>query len=249
MTCEKFENVENVLEFAKEISKVSIPICFYWTEGEEVRKQNASGTFISINGTTGFLLTNHHVIDAYREIKSTYPDCVLQIGSASVSDLEIRIIDENKDLDLITIRIRQGDLEVAATSLKNKAFYLPEKWPTNMPVEGEELLLVGYLGVGTKLDIEKGGISYIQGIFCLKVGIVQEHQFAINAENPHAVVGGILSWEEVTRLGGISGAGVFALRNETYELVGIVWDGGLVFGAIQIWAVPAERVLSDGRIG
>jgi hypothetical protein len=164
----------------------------------------ASGTcfFIKIDQVS-FVVTASHNIEAFRKIHKEDNTAIMRIDKL-IFNPEGLIIDESKNLDMITLRIDDKDLE-----LINKQSYQPIRWPISRLREDEIILITGFPGIYRRFN-KRDKITFGYAPILEHVKTVSELHFSsqFDRENWHKVVGRF-EIESYDNLGGMSGGAVF----------------------------------------
>lgn len=235
-------------DFGNLIPRIAVPVYFWWYEGTALKFNHGMGTAIHFNWENGLFLTCDHVLTGYEEQREKVKNCIFQIGTAIFSHPEQFVVSRNKKLDLLSLKIRPGYLKMISRGwVPEKEFYCPVAWP-NRPVEkGEQVFVVGCTGDGRTFDPQKGlGFNYSS--FVLNVSELLDDKFSILGENLSSI-DGTMKWSDVTKLGGISGSGVFVIRNGAVEMVGVIKEGHKFDNeTIILYAAYAHFLKVDGQI-
>ncbi len=134
------------LEF---VTSLTTPIFWMVSEAEGFGVSNGSAFFLDAGeGPIG--VTAAHVVAGWRqdrEARSAGP-CRLGGRNSIIIDIEERLIDEHKDIDVATFNISAREV----ASLGKTVFAGSQKaWPPGPPQHERGLLIGGYPGKGTKL--------------------------------------------------------------------------------------------------
>lgn len=240
--------MENQEQVAQEILlKAANMVLPYVVAVQALRRSDRSPTGIAAGGTgclvdtgsTRFLLTAKHVAD---EIST--PEVIGIICGHAAQPVDIsswRLIDSDVDVDIATIAIAE-DFD---PTILNKEFYKPARWPPPRAVRGELAIFVGFPGIH-RITAPEGVHNNVTPV-CDSVSSSSNRHFVLADED------GRKSFEYKTGLppfgptGGVSGASVFINRNQSFELCGVVYEGGETEQA-TFFAAHAEFVRADGTI-
>jgi hypothetical protein len=235
-------------DFRNLIPQITVPVYFWWHDNGELKFNHGMSTAIHFNDGNGLLLTCAHVLEGYEEQKEKVENCIFQIGTLIFKEPRNILISENNKLDLLSLKIKDGYLKLISKGWHpEKSFYAPPHWPNRNVEKGEQVFIVGCTGDGRKFDPEKG-LSFASSSFVLNVSEVLDDQFTIISENLVSV-DGIMKWSDVVKLGGISGSGVFTIRNEVLELVGVIKAGEKYDDkTIVLFATHSKFLKNDGTI-
>jgi hypothetical protein len=216
--------------------------------------RNGSG-FLFKPGARTFLVTNSHVMDGYREIRSSQGAAVFTFGGLS---FEPNIIDEATDenIDLVTIDVEgmefvqraPGYWDSTASELQT---YAPSSWPLPAAKKGEATVVVGWPGKFRSLESDRHLEFAAFPMIGQFVDEVNDKWFATPFDRDQMISNDFDPSNPVvheTAMGGISGSPVFALHRglEALQLVGIVraygenWD--------ILFCARADLVGLDGQI-
>jgi len=196
---------------------------------EEIQAHHTSvigGTGLFLQTPHGrFFLTALHVWTAF--LRRANEDggraaIVIPDGDTFISLRDALIAGEDHDRDLVLLKSET----LSRRHLKTKMFYSPKNWPIPAPRDKETLGFIGY----------PGEIRKTKGLGIAVASWYLEHPCWIGASGRCLIPGTNLGEErvqvnhvpdppEIASVGGSSGAPVFALRDGTPILVGIVTDG------------------------
>jgi Trypsin-like peptidase domain len=205
---------------------------------------NATGTLIN-TGAGQFLVTNDHVYRAFESKRAENPGIMLIMSG--VDDVPFRNISEqhvvrgrDKDLDLAVLEV-----PVPMVDALGRAFYTWDSWPPRRPERGMAAIVFGYPGQGrVPMDSRLGVTPMIIGrqiTSCndLRFALVDTEQDAIKTSPEGA--------SPLTRLGGMSGSGVYARSSaKEWFLAGFMYE---VDDAMDIiYASYAAHIQADGTI-
>jgi hypothetical protein len=129
--------------------RVAIAMC---VDGNEARDVFDNGTvsFVQIGGEK-FILTNHHVWEAFEEYRKDSQSCRLAIGGdglaqpIDISDAEV--IDVDSDLDICVLRYPSERIENVG-----KEYCIVDSWPPRRASEGDDVVFCGFPGNRAKVS-------------------------------------------------------------------------------------------------
>ena len=236
--------------------KELVRICQNWAEmyvtgciiAESDRSKGArilnSATFSFINtGKIYMAITNWHVIDIYRTLKSKSPSVILQVGN-EVIDPEKYIIDENEKLDLVTFSFNS----LIDNTFKLK-FCSTETWPPAIPRKDDLVVFSGFPGNfvdKTKLPlVEFHSFQFFEFVY-----EVSEDHLTLHRNLGECDLTSITkNIEEFKNLGGFSGSLICKVdQSKLIPLVPI----GIIYEGSSDWQIQLARHLDiidiSGRI-
>lgn len=113
----------------------------------ELRVNNATVSLLRLD-CGPIAVTAQHVIEAYRQLASERTDVFLSIGDVLIKNPFTRLIDESKRLDLVTLRLEEGELtEIGQHHERiSKQAYEPIVWPPQIPRVGDWTAFGGFPG-------------------------------------------------------------------------------------------------------
>jgi hypothetical protein len=213
----------------------------------------ASGFLIGFDERV-FLVTNSHVMQAYRETLGKWPNARFQFFDTV---FEPNIVDEDRSerVDLAVLDVSGIDFTPKTESYwKSSASELqilcPQKWPTAPPKPGESTVSVGWPG---KMRSENNGDLEMAAFPMLGqfVGDLQQTSFTITFDREFWIDTDFSPDNPIlqeTELGGISGSPVFAMHRGVaqIELVGIVKGYGELYDTL--YCARADLIGRDGKI-
>jgi hypothetical protein len=247
--------IANLLFTYLKIYTCPVVIQFYDELENKIVRNNGSGVLLDL-GNGPFLVTNNHVIMAYKDkvnrVKEIGNEPLLMIGNVIV-DIKKSLIDINETLDLASIRITEEDLlQISKESYKEP--YKPHYGPPSdySELRGETAIVVGYPGVFRTDSVKASELEYAvfsgeimdTSDISIKIPLVIEQSKRVfgnrdlnelDDSNP----------EEKSRLGGFSGGGVFILANDgSIHLIGITKENiGFIHG---VQASLSSLINTDG---
>ncbi len=169
----------------------------------------------------------------------------IPIGAKVISLLDAKIVDHDEDLD-IAVLFCPGFQKI---DMSNKAFHQTTSWPPTPPHDEET---VGFIGF-------PGELRKVRGMTLTCPSIYWEGPCQIGKSGSYLMLGApflprrrvdhVPNAPEVSDIGGVSGAPVFALRNGSPQLIGLVKRGTEKAGLeSSIQVTPIYRIRSDGKI-
>ena len=211
------------------------------------------GTGLMRNATTFFVdagqgvfgVTAGHVYDAYLEHKrSGGGPC--HVGMLGLTfDLETRLIDRGRTVDIATYRLRPAEVGRLGTTIRHEP-----NWPPERPRAERGVFYAGYPAAGRKLVGERTiewGLYGAAGIS----SAVNDESIVCQMERDNLVeVLGLPIPEVGYDVGGLSGAPLFALWESSlvfWKLAGVIYEGGGVMFE-HVRAAHADRIRIDGTI-
>jgi hypothetical protein len=180
--------------------------------------KSATGVLISLRDRI-ILVTDWHVVDAYRSYRKQNHSAQLQFAETAIN-LDSRIIDEDQDLDLVTLDMTNATIKRAvpwsAGMPATLTPFLPSVWPPADLLQGDVVFFGGYVGAHRREEL--GGRILIHqpySVSSLCVTGVFTGQFSIRIDRSgwQSVDGrqnhpGI----ELKDWGGLSGSPIFRVR-------------------------------------
>lgn len=205
------------------------------------------------NGPIG--VTCSHVLDEYRQRLDENEQTVFQIGNLRLDPLEA-IIDESKELDLVTIDLRREKPDQIANGGEiGSYFYRPQYWPPRKIAEGDFVALGGFPGKWRQQASPEEFVSGTFSVGATPVASVRHDYFVCQFERgdwveslrshylrPFDTEGGT----DLHDLGGLSGGPVFIFRDVYWEFVGIIYQFSPQFDLL--YARPTRFISESGSI-
>jgi hypothetical protein len=216
--------------------------------------RSASGALIYLGGIP-FIVTNSHVIEAYRtfsaqrETQFFFADCAI--------DPIPRLYAESRELDLavvIAAKLRVRSDRGRLAGVPDVQPYIPARWPPAPPQAGDAVFFAGWPEVGRSVDVAKREATFQPyGYVGATIQDVMPGKFTIQFDRERFV--GISGTEtpgqlQERKLSGLSGSPIFRDTSNSGglapELVGFVkeysknWD--------LIIATSALNLRADGRL-
>lgn len=183
------------------------------------------------NGTCGFVdtgvrklvLTAHHVLAEFRELKSRHADAVLAINLGSgctVALDEPDVIDEHEELDMATIAFP----DLTSHGLHNKRYFPIRIWPIATVTRGQAIAINGFPGQ-RRITTELFGSFEPMG-FGMVVSSASDQSIVLADEsNTLHTVDRSGQIQENIRLGGLSGSPAFLVHSTGPQIVGVFRAG------------------------
>ena len=234
-------------DLGRSIQSYLLPVFVGDIRSEQSAIESNGTAFLFKPGSTPFLVTAGHVFDAaVASEKST------SSGKTGVGDCRMafqgRLIGRSNLLDVATIRVSEEEAKHLGGNFVPRGRSV---WPPPAPNENDLAVLAGYPGV-ERHQIDDDEVSL--GIYSayLRVGSIgpRHVRFTINPSELMDFLGTGLP-EDNYPLGGLSGAPVILLENETelkWRLCGVVTDQGSVFEQDFVLAARADYILESGEI-
>jgi hypothetical protein len=197
-----------------------------------------NGTVTLINfGNGPIAITCSHVIDGYRKRQQYNKNTTFQIGCLEIDPLR-NLIDENAELDLATIDLKNHDLsKIHSGGEIGSCFLRPVAWPPNDIAEGDYVTFGGFPGTWSKQSLEFEFVFPSFSSLC-PVASVNEDYFVIQFERGYWVetsdYTATENWKDLHELGGLSGGPVFIHRSLHFELVGIIQEFSKSFDLTRV---------------
>lgn len=192
-----------------------------------------------------FLVTAYHVWAEFRDriLKQPNRNFIFYLdGDHAVPILGIKVVSEDKDLDLLVL----AGAGIEKLQLDEKAFFKQANQASEKVVNGERLALLGYpkdLRISEQ-PYNTIGIIYMQGS-----AIVSEYGFRIrmSGNSPNKFRSSAVPSLESIEMPGSSGGPVFAFRATGIDWVGIVSEGGEA-PHFDMVITPSNVISYDGKI-
>jgi len=207
-------------------------------------KKVISGSCVFIELKEKFIITNNHVVQAWKDLQKAGNKVSFQIGSITIP-LESLIIDFDRDLDLATIKI-PIEYEDQIVYKQDKFFYKPAKWPYNNTTKDDIVTMAGYPGVLREDNNDFSNIYYAS--ICESIEDVDKTKGVMVFDRDNWVKSlGLRSPSELDKVGGgFSGGPVFRFVDGEVELIGIVSENGGSF--FDIMFAFSSYINKDGTI-
>ena len=217
LSTEVQEKQQFVRELTALIQNYVRPILFVHSPSQTKEPFVQGGTLTIVDTGKRILgITNQHVVDGFRRLRHKDKKVICQLNEMQI-DIESRLIAEDENLDIATLRLTEAEIEsVNGTSIGHGC------WPVQPPAKDEEVVIVGYPGKWRKQyswdELEIGHIG-----FALKVSDVSRSKFVIEIMPKNLVFNkGAYHPNELFDFGGVSGSGTFVIRGLSPEIVGII---------------------------
>lgn len=219
----------------------------FWTVGAPDRELIRNGTTFFINAGQGiFGVTAGHVFDAYVAHKRDGGrQC--HVGMQGVTfDLEARLIDRGRDLDIATYRIEPREIGRLGATIRHEP-----NWPPAPTRTRRGVFYAGYPAAARKLVGDRTiewGVYGAGGI----ATSVNDRSIACRMEPDNLIEALGLPRPDGAGCdtGGLGGAPLFAFSESSlvyWKLAGVITEGGGV-SAEHVRAVPIDRIRIDGTI-
>lgn len=219
----------------------------FWPVGPPDSAVLRNGTTFFVNAGQGiFGVTAGQVFDAYVAHKRDGGGRC-HVGMQGVAfDLEARLIDRGRDLDIATYRIEPREIGRLGATIRHEP-----NWPPPPTATGHGVFYAGYPAAARKLVGERSiewGVYGARGI----ATSVSDRSIACRMEPDHLIEALGLPRPDVGGhdTGGLGGAPLFALSASSlvyWQLAGVITDGGGVVSD-HVRAAPADRIRIDGTI-
>jgi len=221
-----------------------------------IRPEPATPHSVINNGTASFLelprgkfiITNHHVWDAYQEQRREVPGLRLAVmGAGYCRPVDIstaHLVDADEGLDLAVLRFEANDVIESV----GKRFYIPKKWPLSSANDGDDVVAVGF--PGHRKEPTSEFLRFESFLLGLKVLAVSDRKYMLGFVNPEPTIQQFSTRPlEKFVWGGISGSMVFRLDLETnqFHVVGFLHAAGEGLQA-SFFAGRADALQEDGTI-
>lgn len=186
-----------------------------------------------------FGVTNHHVIEGIRKSRQSRSPFHCQLDSVAFN-IEERLIDENKRLDLATIDVTQSEVDTIGALP-----YQPPSWPLESPTVGEPAIIVGYPGELRYPDSpHQVCVPHIGFIVPITSVSNTDISFRFDREFWTSDVG-TTDPSLLDDFGGMSGSGVFVMRLAP-AFVGVFYEYGPNFALLK--CSRTDFITKEGRI-
>lgn len=224
---------EGQIKLSREMVKFSLTFCnacyFGSPSDENVKVNNGTMTLVSYGGER-YGITNFHVVDAYRERLRSEPDIDFYIGNTAIN-LNESLIDEDKDLDLCTLKLSAYEEEYFCSNGEiSTHFYELDDFSTGDIKEGDFVLFGGFPGVWRTrpkanhliFDSLSSGSTEVTEVTCRNIRCELTLGKCVVTLNQH-------HHEFPDNLGGLSGGPVFLHQIHTsgistFKLIGFVYE-------------------------
>jgi hypothetical protein len=220
---------EDKIKLSAEYQKWALNYVIYTYFADPVNKtgskihNSATTTFVD-TGKKKLAITNAHVIEEFKKLQLKEPDINYQLGSLVIPDILNRIVSKNSQYDLATYEITEKEINSI-----QKQFCLSPQWPPDEIKKDELLLFAGYPGIFRDI-VSPGRVKFESIIILDEIISTSPESFKIllDTDNYERLLGK-RTWEELSSMGGCSGAGVFRINDKkkiaTLEPVGVIFEG------------------------
>ncbi len=235
-------------EMTKFPLKFAEPVFFGSSPAHGAMTELNNGTASLVDFGKGTIaVTCYHVLEPYKLVRRQKPEPTFQIGNLKFDPLT-QVIDESESLDIVTISIKDDQLEeLLVKGDKGKLIFKPHKWPPNEVKESDFVAFGGFPG-DWREQMSRSEIAfntYSSG-GCRVASVADDH-FVCQFEREYWIKTLDFQGSENLRcLGGMSGGPVFILRKLYWEFVGIIFEFSEAFELMFIR--PAKLINSDGSI-
>jgi hypothetical protein len=216
--------------------------------------RSASGALIDFGGRP-CLVTNKHVVDAYRELSAVRPT-VFELADIGI-DPKVRLYSEDEGVDLAVIRLDGLRIRVdrgALTDVPKLQLYHRDEWPATGPQVGDQVFFAGWPEVGRNVDVEEREAVFTPYCFTgIEIHSVPDDQFTMRFERERFQ--GIMGWETAAQLAernlsGLSGTPIFRDTSLSGglvpDLIGFVKQYSCEYD--YLIATSALNLQPDGRV-
>jgi hypothetical protein len=207
---------------------------------------NATVTLVDLDHGP-IAITCQHVIEGFREKQKEKNGVIFQLGSVVLDPIE-QLIDENKYLDLATIRLTEKQAKTVADDGEiGSCIFKPSSWPPPLINEGEFVAFGGFPGsirsVQSLNELVFGSWSSGGSKICS----VSEFRFVSAFEREYWIKSfGEKNHVDLKALGGMSGGPAFIKRKIHWDLVGVVSEYHENYDAVVFASLKSIR--RDGTI-
>jgi hypothetical protein len=219
----------------------------FWPVGRPDNDLLRNGTTFFVNAGQGiFGVTAGHVFDAYVAHKRDGGG-PCHVGMQGVAfDLEGRLIDRGRDLDIATYRIEPREIGRLGATIRHEP-----NWPPPSTATGRGAFYAGYPAAARRVVGERTiewGVYGARGI----ATSVNERSITCRMEPDNLIEAlGLARPDGRTHdTGGLGGAPLFTFSESSlvyWKLAGVITEGGGVVSE-HVRAIPADRIRSDGTI-
>lgn len=194
--------------------------------------KSGSGFFLRLPERTAGV-TCHHVLEDYRNRRSSSPSPSFQFGRARFEPEE-RLVAEDRKLDLAILDVTS--LVDAPNGLDAASCIVPVTWPPRDILYDDVLALAGFPGIGRQRITPEYFRFHLLSVGTAEVSSLGSTHLATRIELEQSVVSGVLP--KVTEdLGGMSGGPVFVWRTGHIvraELVGAIYESQASFDLMLV---------------
>lgn len=208
---------------------------------------NGTASFLELPGGK-FIVTNHHVWDAYEQQRSETPGLRLAVmGEGYTQPVDIstaELVDSDEGMDLAVLKFEATDVIESV----GKSFHVPKRWPLTVAAEGEDVVLVGFPGHRKEPTTEF--LRFESFLLGLKVLAVSDRKYLLGFTNPEPIIQQFTPRPmEKFVWGGMSGSMAYRLDLETnqFHVAGFLHAAGEGLQA-SFFAGRADCLREDGTI-
>jgi hypothetical protein len=192
------------------------------------------------------LITCYHLLDLYRDLLKENRKPLFQVGDIEIDPLS-QIIDENKRLDLATIKINSDQAKAITGGEEiGSCFFEPRSWPPQPLKEGDFIAFGGFPGKWREHHAFDEIVfpSFSSGGCMVKQ--VAEDRFACQFEREYWVTAlNSDNREPLYDIDGMSGGPAFIHRELYWDFIGVIYE----FSSFDIvYLRPALVLCQDGSI-
>lgn len=211
---------------------------------------NGTITLVRLGGRN-MGITNHHVIQQYRERVIAGENLTCQVGNVTIEPLSC-LVSECEKTDLAVLDLNGIDpKKIRGSPTMPCQFHEPTEWPPRIPKIGEFVIFGGF--PGTKRE-EAGRRSFVFGTFSSgssEVISVQPDVLTCTIALEQCVIAFDYDGKGLEGLPGISGAPVLVQRQLesgffVFDLVGVVFEYSESFDALRVR--PSTLIEENGAI-
>ena len=218
------------------------------------RVRSATGSIIDIGGRP-CLVTNKHVLDAYREERAKGPT-VFEFAGVSIDPDDRRLYAENTQVDLAVVRLDGLQIRVdrsVVAGVPDLQVFKRTDWPAEPVSVGDKVFFAGWPEVGRRFGDDDNELIFQPYAFVgVEVRTVTDDQFTCLFDRSQ--FSGIFGWETARQmsereLSGLSGSPIFRDFGDGVlapDLVGFVKQYKPEYD--YLIATSANNILADGHI-
>lgn len=238
-------------ELARYALRFSAPIAFCGRGkmANETKINNGTIALVKLHGHQ-FGITNHHVIDEYRDRQNTGEAMVGMVGNVEIDPL-VRVHSESAYYDLVVLDLKGVDVTKIRGGTEIPCQFLdPRIWPAPMPEKDQWILFGGFPGIKRQIlnptEVEFGTMSSGG----TRVHSVQPDVFTAQVEIEQCIISFDRDGRGFEDLPGISGCPV--MMGRVVGGVAVIDLVGVVFEYFRDWDLmrmrPITLIGEDGYI-